>query len=184
MIEPTTAYMVSKGSYDDYRALAVFTERLGALEYACHQNMTSERLTMDDIARVEEIDLYGPGWRRPRGEVLDGEVVHDTSDRDAAVSAHGGCGECGCRLDEHCEECGHCTGGHATGCENGPDPRRGRGLCPGCDQAGGVRLCDSAPGADTWACTGCGFQWSVTVDEPDLRPFPRETVVASAILTT
>ncbi|MEO7194315.1 MAG: hypothetical protein ABIZ05_05755 [Pseudonocardiaceae bacterium] len=75
MITPTTAYMVTTGCYDDYHVSAVFTERCGAQEYADHRNLTTERLTMDDAARVEEIDLYGPGWRRPPAEVIDGETV-------------------------------------------------------------------------------------------------------------
>ncbi|MGH3428524.1 MAG: hypothetical protein ACRDRI_05650 [Pseudonocardiaceae bacterium] len=75
MITPTTVYMVTTGRYDDYRVLAVFTERHGAQDYADHHNLTTERLTLDDAARVEEIDLYGPGWRRPPTAVIDSDTV-------------------------------------------------------------------------------------------------------------
>lgn len=79
MIEPRTAYLVTRGVYDDYRVLAVFTESRGAQEFADHHNLTAERYSADDKARVEEVDLYGPGWRRPIAEVLDGEVVDPTA---------------------------------------------------------------------------------------------------------
>jgi hypothetical protein len=75
MIRPITAYLVSGGVYDEYRVLAVFTEHCGAQEFADHHNLTSERYSVDDKAQVEEVDLYGPGWRRPPSEVLDGEVM-------------------------------------------------------------------------------------------------------------
>lgn len=78
MIQPTTAYIVTKGTYDGYRWIAVFTEREGAREFADHHNLVGIFSSADDKAAVEEIDLYGAGWRRPRGaatEVIDGEVV-------------------------------------------------------------------------------------------------------------
>lgn len=75
MVEPTIAYMVTKGIYDEYRVLAVFTERLGAHEFADHHNLSTDRYSKDDRATVEEIDLYGAGWRRPSPEVLDGDVI-------------------------------------------------------------------------------------------------------------
>lgn len=79
MIQPTTAYIVTKGMYEDYRWLAVFTEKRGAQEYADHVNLTSERYREEDKAGVEEIDLYREGWRRPAtADVIDGEVVVDT----------------------------------------------------------------------------------------------------------
>lgn len=76
MITPITAYLVTKGVYDDYRVIAVFTEHRGAQEYADHHNLTTQRYSPDHQARVEDIDLYGPGWRRPPTEVLNGEVIH------------------------------------------------------------------------------------------------------------
>lgn len=79
MIEPRIAYLVTRGVYDEYRVLAVFTESCGAQEFADHHNLTSERYSADDKARVEEVDLYGPGWRRPPTDVLDGEVVDPTT---------------------------------------------------------------------------------------------------------
>jgi hypothetical protein len=66
---------VTRGVYDDYRVLAVFTERRGAQDFADHHNLSTERYTADDKAQIEEIDLYGPGWRRPPTEVLDGDVI-------------------------------------------------------------------------------------------------------------
>lgn len=38
----------------------------------------------DDRARVQEIDLYGVGWRRPSTEVLDGEVITAASEPQSA----------------------------------------------------------------------------------------------------
>lgn len=75
MIRPCRAYLVTRGVYDEYRVLAVFTEQVGAQEFADHHNLTTERYSVDDKAQVEEIDLYGPGWQRPPTEVLDGEVA-------------------------------------------------------------------------------------------------------------
>jgi hypothetical protein len=77
MIRPGIAYLVSRGVYDGYRVLAVFTEQVGAQEFADHTNLSAERYSVDDKAQVEEIDLYGAGWRRPPTDVLDGEVADD-----------------------------------------------------------------------------------------------------------
>ena len=35
------------------------------------------------------------------------------------------------------------------------------GLCPGCEQAGGVHLVTSTSDADTWACHQCGTKWII-----------------------
>lgn len=75
MIRPSIAYLVTRGSYDEYRVLAVFTEQVGAQEFTDHTNLTTERYSADDKAHIEEIDLYGTGWRRPTTDVLDGEVI-------------------------------------------------------------------------------------------------------------
>lgn len=75
MILPITAYVVTRGVYDEYRALAVFTEPRGAQEFADHINLPTERYSVDDKAQVEGIDLYGPGWRRPPIVVLDAEGI-------------------------------------------------------------------------------------------------------------
>jgi hypothetical protein len=82
MIQPTAAFIVTAGVYDDYRVLAVFTEHQGAQEYADHYNLTGPLYSReDDKARVEDIDLYGPGWRRPTTtEVIDGEILDDEYD--------------------------------------------------------------------------------------------------------
>src|SRR5947209_9013927 len=81
MIEPVTAYLVTRGVYDEYRVLAVFTEHRGAQEFADHHNLTSVWYSADDKAQVEEVDLYGPGWRRPPAEVLDGDVIDGAEGR-------------------------------------------------------------------------------------------------------
>ena len=86
MVPPTTAYIVTAGVYDEYRWLAVFTEHRGAQDFADHHNLTTQHYCADDKARVEEIDLYGPGWRRPTTtDVLDGQVVHGPNDNSPAV---------------------------------------------------------------------------------------------------
>lgn len=72
---PITAYLVSRGVYDEYRVLAVFTEPAGAQEFVDHHNLTGGRYSADDQARVEEVDLHAPGWRRPPTDVLDGDVI-------------------------------------------------------------------------------------------------------------
>lgn len=51
MIVPITAYLVTKGIYDEYQPLAVFIEHAGAQEFADHHNLTTERYTADDKAR-------------------------------------------------------------------------------------------------------------------------------------
>lgn len=43
-------------------------------------------------------------------------------------------------------------------------------LCPGCHEAGGVRLIDGAPGADAWTCNHCGLSWAVAPAQPQGRP--------------
>lgn len=83
MISPITAYLVTRGVYDEYRVLAVFTEHLGAQEFADHTNLSIERYSADDKAQVEEIDLYGPGWRRPPTDVIDGEALTTPCDTHA-----------------------------------------------------------------------------------------------------
>lgn len=76
MIQPSSAYLVTRGRYEEYCFLAVFTEHHGAQDFADHHNLTTVRYNPDDAARVEEIDLYGPGWRRPAAlDVLEGEVA-------------------------------------------------------------------------------------------------------------
>lgn len=80
MIRPIPAYIVTKGIYDEYHFLAVFTERGGAQDFADHHNLTTNRYCVEDKAQVEQVDLYGPGWRRPSSEVLDGDVVTGTHD--------------------------------------------------------------------------------------------------------
>ena len=75
MIVPITAYLVTRGVYDEYRVLAVVTEHSVAQEFTDRTNLSTERYSADDKAQVEEIDLYGPGWRRPPTEVLDSEVI-------------------------------------------------------------------------------------------------------------
>lgn len=82
MIRPITAYLVTRGIYDEYRVLAVFTEHRGAQEFADHHNLTTERYSHHDKSQVEEIDLYGPGWRRPPTEVLDSDVIDDNRSDD------------------------------------------------------------------------------------------------------
>lgn len=75
MVEPVTAFIVTTGVYDDYRFLAVFTGRSGAQEFADHHNLTTDRYSGDDRAQVEEIGLYGAGWRRPPLEVPGGDLT-------------------------------------------------------------------------------------------------------------
>lgn len=89
MIRPSIAYLMTRGVYDEYRVLAVFTEQRGAQEFTDYHNLTAERYSANDKAQVEEIDLYGPGWRRPPTEVLDGEVA-DGYHSDGAPRALGG----------------------------------------------------------------------------------------------
>ncbi len=38
--------------------------------------------------------------------------------------------------------------------------------CPTCGTADHVRWIDSTPGADVWACTSCGDEWTIAVHEP------------------
>lgn len=90
MIPPIPAYLVTRGVYDDYRVLAVFTEHGGAQEFADHHNLTAEPYSHDDKAGVEDIDLYGPGWRRSSTEVLDGEVLDGCYSDPAAINASRG----------------------------------------------------------------------------------------------
>ncbi|HEY3896031.1 MAG TPA: hypothetical protein VGL88_11755 [Pseudonocardiaceae bacterium] len=88
MIEPVTAYLVTKGIYDEYRFLAAFIEHRSAQEFADYYNLTVERYSPDDKAQVEEIDIYDPGWRRPVStEVLDGSVVPDSATPSVAYRA-------------------------------------------------------------------------------------------------
>jgi hypothetical protein len=75
VIRPSITYLVTRGVYDEYRILAVFTENRGVQEFTDHHHLTAERYSADDKAQIEEIDLYGPGWRRLPTEVLDGEVA-------------------------------------------------------------------------------------------------------------
>lgn len=39
-------------------------------------------------------------------------------------------------------------------------------LCPSCETADGVRWTGSTPSLDTWACNGCGHEWTITVAAP------------------
>jgi hypothetical protein len=72
VVRPSIAYLVSGGVYGEYRVLAVFAEHRGAQDFA---DLGSGRYSADDKAQVEEVDLYGPGWRRSPPEVGDGEVM-------------------------------------------------------------------------------------------------------------
>jgi ribosomal protein L37AE/L43A len=38
--------------------------------------------------------------------------------------------------------------------------------CPECGQRESIRWIESTPTSDTWACTGCGFEWAITVELP------------------
>jgi transposase-like protein len=42
--------------------------------------------------------------------------------------------------------------------------------CPDCDQADGIRWTGNTPDTDAWSCTGCGAQWTITVDVPGAGP--------------
>lgn len=94
MIQPTVAYMVTRGVYDDYIVCAVFTECRGAQEFADHYNLFELPASKDDQARVEEINLYGAGWRRPpaAGEAITDEPPQDaiSASPDLIVQSQGG----------------------------------------------------------------------------------------------
>jgi hypothetical protein len=75
VVRPSIAYLVSEGVYGEYRVLGVFTEHRGAQDFADHHKLGSGRYSADNKAQVEEVDLYGPGWRRPPSEVGDGEIM-------------------------------------------------------------------------------------------------------------
>ncbi len=49
-----------------------------------------------------------------------------------------------------------------------------QGECQDCGAAGGVHWIDSSEGVDRWACTKCGYQGTIPIDEPgdEGRAFP------------
>jgi hypothetical protein len=158
MIRPITAYLVSRGVYDEYQVLAVFTEHRGAQDFVDHHNLSSARYSADDKARVEEVDLYGPGWRRPPSEVLDGEVMDPPLrlilDEAATI--------CPVPLDEWLPN----FGSHGITCVMNPRTPTATDPCPDCGGFDSTHWADSEPGWVEWHCR-CGHDWAISVDESD-----------------
>jgi hypothetical protein len=68
------AYMVVRGSYDDYQPLRVFADQGVALEWALRYNAAHPWQFSGDEARVEEIGFTPAGMSPPP---VDGPVVVD-----------------------------------------------------------------------------------------------------------
>ncbi len=158
MIAPITAYLVSRGVYDEYRVLAVFTEHCGAREFADHHNLTSVRYSADDKARVEEVDLYGPGWRRPPAEVLDGEVMDpplrlilDEATNICPVPLDGWPSDFGSHVITLCPA----FPVQPAGCVTSPRTLTATDPCPTCGGFDGTHWPDNGPGWAAWRCR-CG----------------------------
>lgn len=83
MATSSQAYLVVTGEYDDYRVQAVLAVRDEAQAFADEHNLRYPPRIATDVARIEPVAFYGPGWRpapRDMAEVLDGEVVDVTED--------------------------------------------------------------------------------------------------------
>lgn len=40
--------------------------------------------------------------------------------------------------------------------------------CPGCDEADEIRWVASTPETDEWSCRGCGTEWTIAVELPQV----------------
>lgn len=169
MIQPITAYLVTRGVYDEYRVLAVFTDHRGAQEFADHHNLGSVQYSADDKARVEEVDLYGPGWRRPPSEVLDGEVM----DPPLRLILDEAANICPVPLDDWPSDFG--SHGIAlcpafpvppAGCVMNPRTLTATDPCPDSGGYDSTHWADGGPGWVEWHCR-CGHDWAIPVDESD-----------------
>jgi hypothetical protein len=165
MISPITAYLVTRGVYDEYRVLAVFTEHPGAQEFADHHNLTSVRYSADDKAQV---DLYGPGWRRPPSEVLDGEVM----DPPLRLILDEAANICPVSLDEWPSDFGDrgitlrvAFPVPPAGCVVNPRTLTATDPCPECGGYDSAHWADGGTGWAEWRCR-CGQDWAVPVNDP------------------
>jgi hypothetical protein len=168
VVRPSIAYLVSEGVYGEYRVLGVFTEHRGAQDFADHHKLGSGRYSADDKAQVEEVDLYGPGWRRPPSEVGDGEVmdpplrlVLDEAATICPVPLDGWPSDFGSHEITLCPAFpaspARCVMNPGTLTATYPPPERG-----GYDS---TNWPDGGPGWAKWRCR-CGPDWAVPVNDP------------------